>query len=563
MRRRRPTHKTRPRRSGTTGRFTRAAASRTPSAARRVVTGFGLVAVGVALGVLMPTAPRPAAGSATPVPDAHHAARGGRIAATAALNPIDRDTFVYSSAVFERLAEVRASKRAAIVALFADIRVAAQRIAVDETMRTCFATMREIATPAPAAGPTLSPEEAAALGEYRRVMTRYYALNYAQFYDILLISPEQYVFHSFRAESDLYHAIADDSALGAGLRASLDGQPHLVVVDYHDYAPSEHASAFFVMPITSNGRHAGWIVAQYTVNVLDALLVDHNELGRTGEVYLVNAEQQMLTDSRFSGERTHLRYRLAALDHETLHAAPSGEGLMIDYRGVPVFASYEQIDVFGQTWVLVAQIDEAEVITEHYREDPAGCRAALLAALRDSPQRQRPVSSPSGDPRRVGMDESAKTTATRPVETRGVSTCTAVVVTYPGRFSYLAHISPYDKIYGAPQLTNTLKQVIHGVLHYDIYQHELDRLRITIIAPHTKSLAGALDKLLRYGITLNQIRFAHAPGARYADVLAAPAGGTVQIAWMYDDETREPLVQWASDIPSVGTLLREHARNAH
>lgn len=473
----------------------------------------------------------------------------------------DGQSFVYGAAALARLDAVRRSKKAAILDLFAQVEDNARQIAQDETMLTYFDRMRELHVTEHPTTDALPCELCAAVDQYRQAMNQYYALNYSRFYDILFISPERYVFSSFRLEPDYHTYVDTDTPLARSMRSCLESTPHAVVTDYHFYAPSERASAFFVFPIVKDDVHRGWIVAQYAINVLDALLVDHSELGRTGEVYIVNRDRRMVTDSRFTGERSHLRYTVA-IDPEEWPDDAVRAGMMVDYRGIRVFASCERIRTLGHEWVLVAQIDEAEVVTDYYRSDPNACCAALHEELVGAAFVARAAPLATNNAIRVGMDDFARSEAGRPLETRGVSACTAVVVTYPGHFTYLAHLSPYDKVYGNRQLTNILKQVVYRIRHYDIYQSELSKLEVLIVAPHTNSLRGILDKLLRYGITLRQIRFACQPSARYANVFADGPTGRVTIEWVGPPERPAHQVQGISNLPNLASVIRDACRRS-
>ncbi len=474
--------------------------------------------------------------------------------------PHDGAAFRYSQAVFERLDHVRREKKTAILELLADVEDNARRIVHDETMLDCFDQMlafhggsAESATAAPA-------KLKQALEEYHQAIIEHYALNYSCFYDILFVSSDRFVIHTIRKEADYHSHLDDDSHLGRALKSCLAGSPHEVVVDYHYYAPSDRPSAFFVLPLIEAGVHRGWFVLQYTIKMLDSLMVDHQELGVTGEVYLVNQHHLMLTDSKMSGEQTHLKLKVQALVGAEASAPASGRGLDLDYSGRRVFYAYERLTALGQTWILVAQIDEAEVITDYFRRNQSRCRDSLLEQLAARSLRPRPDRGASAPCRLVCMDEFIKAGPDQALRTRGVSTCTAVAVLYPGRFSYLAHISAYDKIYGSCQLTNLLKQLINTITYYDICRNELERLQVVVIATHLKSIDGILSKLLRYGITLDQVRFAYNPQAWYANAVVASRAGEVTVTWTYEGDAAPPVTQWAVDIPTLADVLRNVAR---
>jgi hypothetical protein len=117
-----------------------------------------------------------------------------------------------------------------------------------------------------------------------------------------------------------------------------------------------------------DGVHQGWIVFQYALNMLNALLVDYDELGEMGEVYVVNCEHFMLTQSRFREGSSSLKVRV---DTEAVRCAmheQSGQKLITGYRGVRVFVSFERFDFWETSWIIIASIEESGVLTDYYRE---------------------------------------------------------------------------------------------------------------------------------------------------------------------------------------------------
>ncbi len=469
----------------------------------------------------------------------------------AAAQQVDHSEYAYSAAAFARLDRVRQQKKEAITGLLSDVAAAAERSAADERMLAWFHELH-------VAGAAGRDGQSGAAERLRESITEYYAYHYWRFYDVLFVDPQRYVFFSIRCERDYQSCIAEGSPLARGLRDCLGGSPHPVVVDYHDYAPSGQPSAFVVVPVLRDGVHEGWFVLQYAIRMLDALMVDRAELGDTGEVYLVNRDRMMLTDSRFTGEPTHLEYPVESVAAVWPTDDRPRRGLMRDYRGVRVFATVERVDVLGQEWALVAQLDEAEVITDFYRANREACLARILASLAQTPPPVRACPEVPAAARLVNMDEFRKAGPAGALRTQGVSTCTAVAIGYPGRFSYLAHISPYDKIYGGNRLTNILKQLVTRIRRYDIYPSELCELRATVIAPHADSVAVVLDKLLRYGLTLEQIRFVYRPQARHANLLVRD-GGAVTVEWVLAADG-DRVVHHAADLPDLASLVRSFSR---
>ncbi len=81
-------------------------------------------------------------------------------------------------------------------------------------------------------------------------------------------------------------------------------------------------------------------------------------MGETGEVYLVNKNKIMLTESRFIDKAPHK----LVVDTEPIHKAIEGNqemlGIYSDYRGVPVLGVSLQIPEYG--WILLSEIDRSE-----------------------------------------------------------------------------------------------------------------------------------------------------------------------------------------------------------
>ncbi len=102
----------------------------------------------------------------------------------------------------------------------------------------------------------------------------------------------------------------------------------------------------------------GVIIADTSTVELDKILLTKSGLGKTGEVYLVNKDRVMITESRFVKD---------AVFHQVVNTLPvstcfelgkSMGGLYNDYRGVPIYGfSYCAKDL---GFVLLAEKDESE-----------------------------------------------------------------------------------------------------------------------------------------------------------------------------------------------------------
>lgn len=463
----------------------------------------------------------------------------------------------FTEAFFRELRAARSQHEAQVIAYFAAARRLTEGILEDRLMMDAFRVLGKRGAP---------PDAQTDLALDLRFVNKY-----GGFYDILFVDRSGYVFHSIRRESDYGSDLFEGPLANTKLARRLPAVRELTFIDYDGYPPSDEPAAFFAMPVpgpdltgrASGDRElAGWFVLQCPLNKLNSILSDRRGLGRTGEVYLVNTEQRMVTESRFRRDPADLKLKVDTAAVATALASGVGEQLIRDYRGVRVLSSFERFEVLGTTWVIVAEIDEAEAVTEHYKQHRDFYLPRLRDILRGTPI--KPTESVPADDqfKRVDTNESARAEAGIRLRTSGVSTCTAITAVLPGRFGYLAHIGPSDRIYGKPGLghNDCLGEMLLRLQRYDVYPHEFPELEFTIVAVHGESYAAAIDRLLRLGVELSQIRFAYNPKAHYANLILSPAESSVLIEWVSPREDVTPTL--AADVEDLGSIVKRLASNA-
>ena len=87
-------------------------------------------------------------------------------------------------------------------------------------------------------------------------------------------------------------------------------------------------------------------------------------MGDTGETYLVGPDGLMRSQSRFSDTPTLLETKVDNPSVRDGRSGKSGARIVADYRGIPVLSVYAPLDFGGQAFVLLAEIDKAEVLGE-------------------------------------------------------------------------------------------------------------------------------------------------------------------------------------------------------
>lgn len=451
---------------------------------------------------------------------------------------------------FKHLTKARRARRGQVVAYFADARRRAEGIRTDQIMLTAFHQLH-------------GGDEKLSAQDEMAVDVRFVTL-YGEFYDILFVDESGYVFHSMRREADFRENFFSGALSSTKLARRLAEVDDIGFVDYELYPPSDEPAAFFVIAVygsegVETARRMGWFVLQAPLNKLNSILSDRRGLGRTGEVYLVNTDKRMMTDSRFRPSSAELAL---SVETEAVSAAlelGAGNAVIRDYRETRVLSSFESFELLGARWVIVAEVDEDEVITEHYRRYRAEYRAEILRYLGRSPLELELPAVSSSRVRRVDMNEFRGTGPDVGLSTAGVATCTGVAAVLPGRFGYLAHIGPSDRIYGQPDLghNDVLGDMMDRIERYDIVPAELSQLEFTIVATHELSFASALDTLLARGVELEQIRFALNPGARFADMRLEPGGGGVGIEWVSPEGARAGMA--GHDVDTLGRIVRRLA----
>jgi hypothetical protein len=214
-----------------------------------------------------------------------------------------------------------------------------------------------------------------------------------------------------------------------------------------------------------------------------------------------------------------------------------GHRTVTDYRGVTALTAFEVFEFLGTQWLIVAKIDKDEITTGHYRRHSKYYRDRLASLCRDSaqPPSRTPGPLPGSPSLRVDMDEFLKADKNELLETRGISTCTALIAALPKRFGYLAHISPRDRVYNG-DATNILSQITRKINNFDILASERRNVSFIVVAPRLDSLGNIIDQIIDDGFFLSQIRLAVNPGAREALVVYDYVNDTLGTTWLLDKD---------------------------
>ena len=398
----------------------------------------------------------------------------------------------------------------------------------------------------------------------RQHFNSYYIKNYFVFYDILFVDMTGSVFYTLRKEADINIDLSNNNkALGMLQKAIISKPDKEVFIDYYNYAPSSEPAAFFVEPVYKQDVQAGWIILQCSINSLNSIFSATDDLGQTGETFLVNRKGLMLTESYFKGHSTILKERLDDRNIKAKFNEKKGHRVVTDYRDEIALSSFEIFEFLGTSWLVVAKIDKDEITTQHYKQHSKYYENLLVKHLRTM------ISQPAGKDTtithyktalRVDMDEFLKAENNEVLETWGVSTCTAVLAIVSNKFGYLAHISPKDKIYNKND-TNLLAQITKKINNFDIYPFEKREVVFIVIAPHLDGLGNIIKRLTEDGFLLSQIRVAYNSKANAAAVVYNYSNNDLIITWSFTHDHDTQIIYDMQSTTTIGEIIEKMVSN--
>jgi methyl-accepting chemotaxis protein len=211
-------------------------------------------------------------------------------------------------------------------------------------------------------------------------------LEHFGYYDMFLIDTKGNILYTVEKEDDFATNLTTgpyaDSPLGFVFQRAVKSSPKSVVFsDYEHYAPSNNEPALFAgSPIKSaDGSVIGVFAVQLPAKPINDILRYTEGMGKTGETYIVGNDKKMRSQSRFSSVSTLLDMTVDTPSVNQGLGGFAGSHVIPDYRGVSVLSVFSPIDFGGEPWVLLAEIDEAEILA-NLQIWPA-LIAALIAAI--------------------------------------------------------------------------------------------------------------------------------------------------------------------------------------
>lgn len=192
------------------------------------------------------------------------------------------------------------------------------------------------------------------------------------YYDIFLVDDETGdIVYSVFKELDFATSLKDgafaETNFGECFRkAAASNDPNSVhFVDFEQYWPSYEAPASFVAsPIFDDGERIGVAMFQMPVDRINELMGLRAGLGETGETYMAGPDFLPRSDSYLDPENRSIvaAFRNASkakIESESVRNALAGQAGVVEsinYLNNPVLSAYAPLNIFGQTWALVAEV---------------------------------------------------------------------------------------------------------------------------------------------------------------------------------------------------------------
>lgn len=195
------------------------------------------------------------------------------------------------------------------------------------------------------------------------------------YYDLFLINPDGFVFYTAAKESDYQTNMLSgkyaSSNLGKLVNNTISSK-QFGFADFAPYAPSNNEPCSFIaQPVVHNGDIEIIVALQISLESINGIMQQRDGMGKTGETYLVGPDKLMRSDSFLDQQGHSVRASFAGtvqnngVDTEAANQALSGKTeakVVEDYNGNPVLSAYTPLDIFGTTWALLSEIDEAEIM---------------------------------------------------------------------------------------------------------------------------------------------------------------------------------------------------------
>ncbi len=206
--------------------------------------------------------------------------------------------------------------------------------------------------------------------------------------DIYLINADGQVLYSVAKWDDFGTDLKDAAMADTGLARVFEKAAELpageiAFEDFAAYAPAGNVrAAFLATPlVATNGEILGVLAYQILGDALTHIVTSAEGLGRSGDAYLVGPDQRARAIRRHGEGAGEPAAPMANPAVTRALEGQAGIALVTSADGDPAIAAFMPLDVFGQTWGIVAQQDKSEILASIARLRTLLLWGALAAIL--------------------------------------------------------------------------------------------------------------------------------------------------------------------------------------
>lgn len=213
------------------------------------------------------------------------------------------------------------------------------------------------------------------------------------------------------------------------------------------------------------------------------------------------------------------------------------------------------VTLLGSEWLLIAKIDEDEILTVEYMQRKKKITPQILRLVELEGRKYQRTNSQLTKQIEVHLDEFKRVANGESLYTHGVSTCTAFIISHKNQFGYLAHISAYDWLYGGGQ-TDLARRMLDRIEKFDVVKNDKRKIEVTLISPNLPDTEKLIDALIHWGIFLSQIKMVSNPEARYANLSHSYLKSETLVEWKLKNKTGELVKVSLKNVKTLRDLIK-------
>ncbi|MEW5821018.1 MAG: cache domain-containing protein, partial [Cyanobacteriota bacterium] len=194
-------------------------------------------------------------------------------------------------------------------------------------------------------------------------------LNY---HDLFIVDTSGNIIYTFAKEDDLRTNLLYGKYKNTNLaKVFKKGLKENTFADIEVYTPSNKLALFAAAPIYDyeSKETLGVLIIQSNNDNINKVMEETTGLGKSGETYIIGSDYLLKSNLKLNKNltiekafRENIRIKTEAIN--TAFIEDFGTKINKDYRGIEVLSCYAKLDIKGLNWVIISEIDKAEVLSK-------------------------------------------------------------------------------------------------------------------------------------------------------------------------------------------------------